>query len=247
MIFTPYIICNCGKKKSKQANKTSIKQESKQINERQQQEVSQNNKSLSLKKKETDGSEMKKDASNTEIKKQVAVVVPLITGKIKNGNGQESNERISTKKAESLTKPKTDSMKANEKIQEVITQEESLPEIKEGIMEIADDDDPRYKTLYIFMDKKFDIFGPDKRKSGQPEIGTMKNISDEEFAAKIEEIKARYETIAKKDQRIEINWDTLFQAKNIEKNDNVLIFTLPTEVVSKMKKKKKRRKKQFRE
>ncbi|VDO46008.1 unnamed protein product [Brugia timori] len=172
--------------------------------------VSQNNKSLSLKKKETDGSEMKKDASNTEIKKQVAVVVPLITGKTKNGNGQESNERISTKKAESLTKPKTDSMKANEKIQEVITQEESLPEIKEGIMEIADDDDPRYKTLYIFMDKKFDIFGPDKRKSGQPEIGTMKNISDEEFAAKIEEIKARYETIAKKDQRIEINWDTLF-------------------------------------
>ncbi|KAK6100408.1 hypothetical protein QQG55_0530 [Brugia pahangi] len=186
---------------------------------------------------------MKKDASNTEIKKQVAVVVPLITGKTKNGNGQESNERIITKKAESLTKPKTDSMKANEKIQEVITQEESLPEIKEGIMEIADDDDPRYKTLYIFMDKKFDIFGPDKRKSGQPEIGTMKNISDEEFAAKIEEIKARYETIAKKDQRIEINWDTLFQAKNIEKNDNVLIFTLPTEVVSKMKKKKKRRKK----
>uniref|UniRef100_A0A1I8EKI5 Uncharacterized protein n=1 Tax=Wuchereria bancrofti TaxID=6293 RepID=A0A1I8EKI5_WUCBA len=214
MVFTPYVvICNCGKKKSKQANKTSIKQQKKE-------------KSI----KETDGSEMKKDASNIEIKKQISAGIiepkPLVAERTK--TAQKSNERINTKqvvdllreiKDESLPKPKTDSVKANddkkakckiEKIQEVITQEESLPEIKEGIMEIADNDDPRYKTLYIFMDKNFDIFGPDKRKSGQPEIGSMRNISDKEFAAKIEKIKARYGAIAKKDQWIEINWDTLF-------------------------------------
>ncbi|VDM11772.1 unnamed protein product [Wuchereria bancrofti] len=156
-----------------------------------------------------------------QIKKQISAGIiepkPLVAERTK--TAQKSNERINTKQDESLPKPKTDSVKANddkkakckiEKIQEVITQEESLPEIKEGIMEIADNDDPRYKTLYIFMDKNFDIFGPDKRKSGQPEIGSMRNISDKEFAAKIEKIKARYGAIAKKDQWIEINWDTLF-------------------------------------
>lgn len=38
----------------------------------------------------------------------------------------------------------------------------------------------------------------------------MKKVSDEEFAATIEEIKARYGVIAKTDQETEINWDALF-------------------------------------
>ncbi|VDK85744.1 unnamed protein product [Onchocerca ochengi] len=145
-----------------------------------------------------------------------------IGGSIKGGDSEDSKHKV-------------------EKNQEDLIQEELLPEIKTGTMEIADSEDPKYKTLYIFMDKHFDIFGPDKRKPGQPEIGTMKKISEDEFAANIKEIKARYEAIEKKEEENEINWNILLQAKNVEKDGSMLIFTIPTEIVPEVKKKKRKK------
>ncbi|VBB34872.1 unnamed protein product, partial [Acanthocheilonema viteae] len=132
---------------------------------------------------------------------------------------QENEDLIGIKKDQSLGELKKDSKKADnhknpkckiEETEKFMDQQELLPEIKEGEMKIADCDDPKYKTLYIFMDKNIDIFGPDKWRPGQCKIGTTKKISDDEFAARIGEIKAQYGAMMKADERIEINWDALF-------------------------------------
>ncbi|CAG9531213.1 unnamed protein product [Cercopithifilaria johnstoni] len=216
ILFIPYVIYNCNKKisKAKQVEETSKKQQIKQV------------------------------------KKQITEQESTATEGV--NETQEVKETIDSKKVKSSDKRKEDSKKVNssdnpkckiEKTEKVIEQEKSLPEIKEGSMKIADDKDPRYKTLYFFMDKNIDVFGRDKCQPEQPEIDTAKKISDDEIAAKIAEIKARYGLMMKEDEETEMDWNALLQAKNIEKEGDVLIFILPTEVASKVKKKKKRKKK----
>ncbi|EFO17731.1 hypothetical protein LOAG_10767 [Loa loa] len=231
--------------------------------------VSLKKRPLSLKKKqkllrkydepevENKGDEKSMDSSSDkETNKQISadVAKPQLTTTIGGTKmTQETEGNIIINEDESIRKRERDLMKANsnedpkckiEKNEKAAAQEEPLPEIKEGTMEVADDDDPRYKTLYIFMDKDLDVFGPDKWKPGQPEIGTRKNISDEEFSVKIEKLKARYGAIAKTEQGDAINWDVfLKKAKDVEEDGNVLKFTIPAEIAPKVKKRKKRKKK----
>uniref|UniRef100_A0A0R3S2V7 Uncharacterized protein n=1 Tax=Elaeophora elaphi TaxID=1147741 RepID=A0A0R3S2V7_9BILA len=251
------------KKKSKQAKEPIRKTKIRQSNEKRQEKVIHKKKSLSLKEEENSVEKLEEEEKSTKkhsepkaekkhngensdstskakVKKQTPEPKPVATEDVE--VTQETEENADIKKEELLNKPNEDSKKIGnsedpkckvEKTDKVMDQEEPLPEIKEGTMEIADGDDPKYKTLYIFMDKKTDIFGPDKWKPGQPEIGTMKKISDDGFAAEIDEIKARYGAIAKAGKGTEIHLDALFQAKNMEKEGSVLIFTLPAEVVSK--------------
>uniref|UniRef100_A0A915PE22 Uncharacterized protein n=1 Tax=Setaria digitata TaxID=48799 RepID=A0A915PE22_9BILA len=126
---------------------------------------------------------------------------------------QANNKSLANRKAD-LIKANTDMETRYPigKTREIIPQEEPLPEIKQGPMEIAPKDDPKYKTLYFLMNKEGEIFGPDKQKPGQPEIGTLKKVCDNELAAKIEEIKARYGIVTRpiNKQENEISWDALF-------------------------------------
>ncbi|VDK83863.1 unnamed protein product [Litomosoides sigmodontis] len=249
--------------KSKQPEKTSKKQQIEQIADKQQ-EVAQKKEPLLLQeKKEASGEkridepEVKKDdggnlrtTNKEENKKEVIEAKPITV--LPAEETQKAEEVTEIKMRKSPDKSREDLKKADdgkdegckiEKVEKVRDEEEPLPEIKEGTMEIADCDDPRYKTLHIFMDKNADIFGPDKWQIGQPKVGTMKKISNEEFTSKIGEIKARYGAVANAEEGTEINWNELFQAKSIKREGDVLILTLPVEIARKVKRKRKRKKK----
>lgn len=38
----------------------------------------------------------------------------------------------------------------------------------------------------------------------------MKNVADEEFVAKIDEIKKRYGQLVEQNEKVELNWDALY-------------------------------------
>ncbi|VDN03562.1 unnamed protein product [Thelazia callipaeda] len=151
---------------------------------------------------------------------------------------------------EGITSPKSENVKPTENVRATdafsetkVTQEypeedvdlkaEALPEIKAGTMDVADCRDPNYKTLNFFMDKDIDVFGADKWKPGQPRVGTMQKLSEDEFAVRLQKIKARYglETEAELQPQPVINWNTLFNDKNYKQQGELIVLTVPNKDV----------------